>query len=193
MIFIVIAKKVSFGDTPNRKKIDSKLLYCLLHNVMLCLPQQLHSPTTVSSKTWLILGLVDTWHSKSPASEAFVNLSLSVFWPRLRWRTLRLLNVLYKIYKFLQPARHELEPLVVDVFLFSNKQWISVAGSHPGNLGRTQSQYRVKRFSLDCHFYPLQFIWWAPSRTSGYQKSFKRRFTKISIHNHTVSEIGTGD
>ena len=122
---------------------------------MLCLPQQLHSPTTVSSKTWLILGLVDTWHSKSPASEAFVNLSLSVFWPRLRWRTLRLLNVLYKIYKFLQPARHELEPLVVDVFLFSNKQWISVAGSHPGNLGRTQSQYRVKRFSLDCHFIPF--------------------------------------
>ena len=156
MIFIVIAKKVSFGDTPNpnRKKIESKLLYCLLHNVMLCL----HSPTTVSSKTWLILGFVETWHSKSPASEAFVNLSLSVFWPRLRSRTYLLLNVLYKIYKFLPPARHELEPLVVDVFLFSNKQWISVTGSHPGNLGRTQSQYRVKRFSLDCHFYPPQFI-----------------------------------
>ena len=173
MIFIVIAKKVSFGDTPNRKKIESKLLYCLLHNVMLCL----HSPTTVSSKTWLILGFVETWHSKSPASEAFVNLSLSVFWPRLRSRTYLLLNVLYKIYKFLPPARHELEPLVVDVFLFSNKQWISVTGSHPGNLGRTQSQYRVKRFSLDCHFYPLNLNL---SRTSGYQKSFKRRFAKIS-------------
>ena len=41
-------------------------------------------PTTLSSKTWLIFGFVETWHSKVPASVALVNFNLRVFWPRLQ-------------------------------------------------------------------------------------------------------------
>ena len=58
------------------------------------------SPTTVSLKTWLILGLVDTWHSKVPASVAFVNFSFNVFCPRLKCYFLAIVyNFNDKIYK----------------------------------------------------------------------------------------------
>ena len=58
------------------------------------------SPTTVSLKTWLILGLVDTWHSKVPASVAFVNFSFNVFCPRLKCSFLAIVyNFNDKIYK----------------------------------------------------------------------------------------------
>ena len=40
-------------------------------------------PTTVSLKTWLIFGFVETWHSKLPASEALENFNFNVFCPRL--------------------------------------------------------------------------------------------------------------
>ena len=41
-------------------------------------------PTTVSVNIWLILGFVETWHSKFPASEALLNFSFRVFCPRLK-------------------------------------------------------------------------------------------------------------
>ena len=40
-------------------------------------------PMMLSLKIWLILGFVDTWQSKLPASDALVNFSFSVFCPRL--------------------------------------------------------------------------------------------------------------
>ena len=43
-------------------------------------------PMMFSLKIWLILGLVETWQSKFPASDAFVNFSFRVFWPRLQKR-----------------------------------------------------------------------------------------------------------
>ena len=41
-------------------------------------------PMMFSLKIWLIFGLVETWQSKLPASDAFVNFSFNVFWPRLK-------------------------------------------------------------------------------------------------------------
>ena len=61
MIFIVIAKKVSFGDTPNRKKIESKLLYCLLHNAMLCLHQALATRKIVTRRDASIEKINKIW------------------------------------------------------------------------------------------------------------------------------------
>ena len=46
--------------------------------------RELFLPTTVSLKTWLIFGFVETWHSKVPASVALVNFNLRVFCPRLK-------------------------------------------------------------------------------------------------------------
>ena len=92
----------------------------------------IYSPTTVSLKTWLILGFVETWHSKSPASEAFVNLSLRVFWPRLR-----LIHVLFQTFSeniTSLPSRHKVKALITNVFLFSYIEWVTIICTHPRHL-----------------------------------------------------------
>ena len=111
----------------------------------------IYSPTTVSLKTWLILGFVETWHSKSPASEAFVNLSLRVFWPRLR-----LIHVLFQTFSeniTSLPSRHKVKALITNVFLFSYIEWVTIICTHPRHLKEKVmgmlsviSRYQILRF-----------------------------------------------
>ena len=119
----------------------------------------IYSPTTVSLKTWLILGFVETWHSKSPASEAFVNLSLRVFWPRLR-----LIHVLFQTFSeniTSLPSRHKVKALITNVFLFSYIEWVTIICTHPRHLWKEKWVYFV--YCIHSDFwkdFAETFNWW---------------------------------
>lgn len=125
----------------------------------------IYSPTTVSLKTWLILGFVETWHSKSPASEAFVNLSLRVFWPRLR-----LIHVLFQTFSeniTSLPSRHKVKALITDVFLFSYIEWVTIICTHPRHLKEMVNGY------VECNIQILRFL-----------ERFCKNFTLMMVNSH---------
>ena len=97
-------------------------------------------PTTLSLKTWLILGLVDTWHSNCPASLALVNLSLRVFCPRLAWSCVNVwcLETFINAKIRCKPDGDQLKSLVVDIFFVADEERIAVRISHPGYLALLQ-------------------------------------------------------
>ena len=72
---IVYLNKAKTTKRRNVKKSREGGLTCRLYKTCL--------PTTVRENVLLILGLVETWHSKLPASLAELNLSLSVKSPGL--------------------------------------------------------------------------------------------------------------
>ena len=94
-------------------------------------------PTTLSLKTWLILGLVDTWHSNFPASLALLNLSLRVFCPRLVCRSVFCLETCNAKIRC-KPDGDQLKSLVVDIFFVADEERIAVRISHPGYLALAQ-------------------------------------------------------
>ena len=134
-------------------------------------------PTTVSLNIWLILGFVETWHSKFPASVALVNFSFKVFCPRLKKSVPRLL--LKNLSNRHPPSWDQLESLIIDVFFFSNKKRISIKSPHPWNLPFKAVNLLTKGIiAMSMTFFLSLFLYLATS-SSQVNSAFIRTFIVI--------------
>ncbi len=161
-ILMVVPTKVNFiQNLLNKVNIPSCCICNFLAFLFFKILFNIYSPTTVSLKTWLILGFVETWHSKSPASEAFVNLSLRVFWPRLR-----LIHVLFQTFSeniTSLPSRHKVKALITNVFLFSYVEWVTIICTHPRHLKEKKVMGMlsvISRFSDFWKDFAKTLHWW---------------------------------